>query len=98
MPGLPLNRTDVDTAVGKALLDLNQAMNHLDDVRDALKKKGKAPLVAAGYTDEEAQAVLDALEDANQLGQIYRGANSGTLASPKDFRDKFVALWGVGVR
>jgi hypothetical protein len=98
MPGLPLNRSDIDAVVGKALLDLNEAMNHLDDVRDALKKRGKPDLVAAGYTDIEADDLLAALEDGNQLGQIYRGANSGTLASPKDFRDKFVKLWGVGVR
>ena len=98
MPGLPLNRTDVDAVVGGSLLDLNAAMNRLDDVRDAIKKRGKPALVASGYTDIEADQLLAALEDANQLGQIYRGAGNGTLAVPKDFRDKFVELWGVGVR
>lgn len=98
MPGLPLNRTDVDTVVGQALLVLNEAFNRMDDVRDAIKKRGKPALVAAGYSDTEADQVLAALEDANQLGQIYRGANNGTLAVPKDFRDKFAELWGVGVR
>lgn len=98
MPGLPLNRSDVDHRVGSAMLDLNEAFNRLDDVRDAIKKRGKAALIAAGYEDADAQKVLDALDDANQLGQIYRGANSGTLATPKDFRDKFAELWGVGVR
>ena len=98
MPGLPLNRTDVDHAVGGALLDLNTAFNRLDDVRDAVKKRGKPALVAAGYSDTEADQVLAALDDGNQLGQIYRGANNGTLASPKDFRDKFSELWGIGVR
>lgn len=98
MPGLVLNRSDIDVAVGTALLQLNEAFNRLDDVRDAIKKRNRASLEATGYSTAEVDELLAALEDANQLGQIYRGANSGTLASPKDFRDKFASLWGVGVR
>ena len=98
MPGLPLTRTDVDTTVGQAVLALNDAFNRMDDVRDAIRKRGSAALVTAGYDETEADAILAALDDMNQLGQIYRGANNGTLAEPKDFRDKIKDLWGIGVR
>ena len=97
MPGRNITRSDLDQAMGEYTAALNKAMLQLDQIRDDyLRGKSAADLVLLGYTDEaEAQQIIDAINDTDQLFKIYKG--SQPLAVAKDFRDNIKKLWGLGL-
>lgn len=97
MAGKVLTRSDIDERVGNALLRLNQAMLEVNGIRDGLQVFSDDALVALGYEPAEVAQMRSALNDGNQLYNIYRGAQSGTLPNPKDFRDHMKHLWGLGL-
>jgi len=97
MPGRNVTRSDLDHAMGEATAALNKAMLDLDNIRDNfLRGKSAADLVLLGYADEaEAQPIINAINDTDQLFKIYKG--SQPLTVEKDFRDNIKKLWGLGV-
>lgn len=95
MAGKTLTRSDIDQAVGDAMLQVNLALVRAEAVRDGLSAYSDAEIKALGYEDADVALIRSALNDMDQLWKIYKGAQP--LVDAKDFRAFAKRLWGLGV-
>jgi hypothetical protein len=95
MAGKALSRSDIDQAVGDAMLRINKDLNYVEAIRDGLQAYSDQEIKDLGYSDAEVATIRSALADMDQLWKIYKGAQP--LTDPKDFRQFAKRLWGLGV-
>lgn len=94
--GLQPSVTDVNNTVGSACRDLKLALERLHDLRSWYLALGAGGLTQVPYSLSAADDanVASALSDAEQLYQLYLGAQ--TLSVAKDFTTFLKREWGFG--
>ena len=67
------------------LLALRRALEDVADFRQWLSAYSSSDLVALGFTQADADAVLSAFADANELAVLYNGGGLGSYTLPYNF-------------
>lgn len=100
--GLPVGKSDLDFAVGRAGQAIATALNQVRELKRYLDAATTAELQAlprgvdvAAYTSAEVDALKSAVADLDQLRTIYEG--TAALPTAKDFRAFVRRVIGVGI-
>lgn len=97
MAGVRLTKDQVNDRLGQALLDVNMALTHAQQLKGDFLHLSDEELgegTGLGFTAQEITLIRGAFDDMDDLFKIYRGAM--TLPTERNFRARARKLWGLG--
>jgi hypothetical protein len=80
-----ITQSNVSTGAQARLMALRLALEAAADFYAWLSAYSSADLVAIGFTQADADALLTAFADANELAVLYNGGDLGTYTLPYNF-------------
>lgn len=83
MAGFPTDKTDIDTAIGSAVVTLREAFRNVQNIKTVLDTYTQVQIENKGYSTVEAQTIINAFADLNTLAQVANG--QATQATLRDF-------------
>lgn len=92
--GLAVTKAEIDSRVGDLARNFQRNFQQVEILKLYFDATVDADLVALGYTSGEVAVLKTAINDLNQLHDIWLG--NVNLAVAKDFTTFVKQLWGLG--
>lgn len=92
--GLPITKNEVDGRIGDLARNFQRNFQQVETLKLYFDATPDPDLIALGYTSQEVAILKTAVNDLNQLLNIWLGQD--TLEDPKNFTTFVRQVWGLG--